>query len=176
METKVRADRLTPVEQEFCLFIMGRTGGFMTALFTAIAKADSGNLERLRLGFPDEVAAHERWTRGDLAKFYNKACKNPGSAGREKERLAEMRQKPPTAEQQAGLDRVAAEVRERQVLRSCAEKVWLLECRACGKSSRALTADALDDFVAEQHMVGWRASIERGALCPDCAEKAGLRK
>jgi len=60
-------DELTPVEMEFCRFIMGRTGGFMSALFTAVAKADSVNLERLRLGFPDEVAAHERWTKGDLA-------------------------------------------------------------------------------------------------------------
>jgi hypothetical protein len=24
-------------------------------------KADSGNLERLRLGFPEEVAAYEHW-------------------------------------------------------------------------------------------------------------------
>jgi len=95
---------------------------------------------------------------------------------KERERLAEIRQKPPTAEQQAGLDRVAAEVRERQVLRSCAEKVWLLECRVCGTSSRALATDSLDDFVGEQRMVGWRATIEQGTLCPGCAEKKGLRK
>ena len=34
---------------------------FHVWLARLIAKADSENLERLRVGFPEEVAAYERW-------------------------------------------------------------------------------------------------------------------
>jgi hypothetical protein len=42
-------------------------GGFKTALWDAITKADEDNLERLSRGFPTEVEGYEMWTRGDLA-------------------------------------------------------------------------------------------------------------
>lgn len=42
-------------------------GDFFTALFAAIARADDGNLERLRLGFPIEVTGFIEWNRSGLA-------------------------------------------------------------------------------------------------------------
>jgi hypothetical protein len=42
-------------------------GSFFAALFDAIKLADDKNLERLRLGFPIEVAGFLAWNRGDLA-------------------------------------------------------------------------------------------------------------
>lgn len=41
-------------------------GDFETALMGAIARADDGNLEKLRIGFPDHVAGYLNFTRGDL--------------------------------------------------------------------------------------------------------------
>ncbi len=41
-------------------------GDFMIAIWEAIARADSGNLARLRSGFPEEVDAYIAWTQGDL--------------------------------------------------------------------------------------------------------------
>ena len=66
---------------------------------------------------------------------------------------------------------------ERHVLRNCTEQVWRVQCRKCGAQWTS-EADrmSLDVFVKIRLRSGWRASIERGALCPDCAEKAGLRK
>lgn len=43
-------------------------GDFFTALFGAIKQADDQNLERLRKGFPVEVAGFVAWSRGGLAK------------------------------------------------------------------------------------------------------------
>lgn len=37
-------------------------GDFKTALWGAIVRADEGNLARLELGFPDEVAGYKAWT------------------------------------------------------------------------------------------------------------------
>lgn len=42
-------------EREFYYFQYGSAGGFMTALFTAMMKADLGNLHKLKQGFPEEV-------------------------------------------------------------------------------------------------------------------------
>jgi len=41
-------------------------GGFMKALITAAFKADSGNYENLRLGFPDVIAAMNAYKAGKL--------------------------------------------------------------------------------------------------------------
>lgn len=42
--------------------IMAGHGDWFTArLLRLIAKADDGNRERIRLGFPDEVALFEKW-------------------------------------------------------------------------------------------------------------------
>lgn len=43
-------------------------GDFYAALFGAIKRADDQNLERLRLGFPVEVAGFLAWNRGGLAQ------------------------------------------------------------------------------------------------------------
>ena len=43
-------------------------GGFSTTLYEAIHAADINNRTRLARGFPDEVAAVNAWTSGDLAK------------------------------------------------------------------------------------------------------------
>ncbi len=41
-------------------------GDFKTALWEAIKRADEGNLDRLALGFPDEVAGFRQWAHGNL--------------------------------------------------------------------------------------------------------------
>ena len=41
-------------------------GDFRTALWEAIKRADEGNLDRLALGFPDEVYGFRQWSQGDL--------------------------------------------------------------------------------------------------------------
>lgn len=47
--------------------IIGGHGDWFSAkLIRLIAKADLGNRERLRMGFPEEVALYERWYNGDV--------------------------------------------------------------------------------------------------------------
>lgn len=47
--------------------IVGGHGDWFGAhLIRLIAKADSQNIERIRAGFPDYVAAFEQWERGSL--------------------------------------------------------------------------------------------------------------
>ena len=43
-------------------------GDFKTALIDAIKLADEGNLDRLELGFPDEVQGFRAWAYGDLGQ------------------------------------------------------------------------------------------------------------
>lgn len=38
---------------------------FTSHVFRLIDSADGGNRERIRVAFPDEVAAYEAWHRGD---------------------------------------------------------------------------------------------------------------
>ena len=47
---------LSKAEKNFWYYQNGRAGSFMTCLFDAIQRADSGNQEKLRLGFPAEVS------------------------------------------------------------------------------------------------------------------------
>lgn len=47
-----------------------RMGGFRTRLWSAIAAADADNLEKLRLGFPDDVSGFLSWHKGDLAERF----------------------------------------------------------------------------------------------------------
>ena len=42
-------------------YLKGLSGSFYTSLFRAMFKADASNLERLRLGFPEEVQAVIDW-------------------------------------------------------------------------------------------------------------------
>ncbi len=45
----------------FLEFQFDQTGDFYKALFNAISRADVNNIEKLRLGFPEEVDAMERF-------------------------------------------------------------------------------------------------------------------
>lgn len=45
------------------------TGDFFTLLFRTIAQADTNNLQRLGMGFPEEVHAHKLWTQEGQAAF-----------------------------------------------------------------------------------------------------------
>lgn len=53
----------TPGEEFILHWQYGMLGGFRSRLVEAIAKADDGNLARLRLGFPDEVDAFLSYSR-----------------------------------------------------------------------------------------------------------------
>lgn len=66
--TKImESDKITVGEKIYLKDFQYHMGGsFSHALFEAIHKADNFNLERLRLGFPDEVQGFLAWTRGDL--------------------------------------------------------------------------------------------------------------
>lgn len=48
-------------------------GGFGTALANAICAADENNLDRLALGFPEEVSGYRAWVYGDLRIRLNAA-------------------------------------------------------------------------------------------------------
>ena len=46
--------------------LLGHGDWFTARLIRLIARADPARKERLRLGFPEEVAAVEEWQRNDL--------------------------------------------------------------------------------------------------------------
>jgi hypothetical protein len=48
------------------MLVAGSGNWFSAHLLRLIAKADAGNRERLRLGFPGHVAAFEAWLEGPL--------------------------------------------------------------------------------------------------------------
>lgn len=52
---------VTQAEQEFYYYQMGRSGSFMTALFDACLRADWINIEKLKLGFPEEATVAQRY-------------------------------------------------------------------------------------------------------------------
>jgi hypothetical protein len=52
---------LTTGEFNFCQFQLGQTGSFYTSLFKTILKSDENNRLKLMHGFPEEVAAVERF-------------------------------------------------------------------------------------------------------------------
>jgi hypothetical protein len=56
----------TKGEKSYLAFYLGSCGGFSRALFEAIARADSVNLGRLAVSFPEEVQGFVAWTQGDL--------------------------------------------------------------------------------------------------------------
>ena len=55
-------DNLTEGEKFIAEWQHNMAGGFKTALLHAIAKADSNNQEKLKLGFYDEVTAYQNYT------------------------------------------------------------------------------------------------------------------
>jgi len=54
------------------LYFPDNAGSFQRALIRLTWAADSSNLARLALGFPEEVAAHIAWSQGDLAQRFDK--------------------------------------------------------------------------------------------------------
>ena len=48
-------------------------GDFKEALWVAISRADEKNLALLEQGFPKEVSAFRKWTRGGLAETLRKS-------------------------------------------------------------------------------------------------------
>lgn len=60
-------EKFTKEERLYIMAMHGRTGDFFRTLFEAIERADTVNLERLRAGFPKEVAAQQAWRNGDLS-------------------------------------------------------------------------------------------------------------
>ncbi len=59
----MKLDDLTASERFIVEWQYHMLGGFRIALVHAIAKADDGNLERLRKGFPDEVDGFVSYSR-----------------------------------------------------------------------------------------------------------------
>ena len=57
------SEELTPEEDWIAKWQYGYLGHFHKALFEAICAADEGNLNRLSLGFPDEVEGYRKYTR-----------------------------------------------------------------------------------------------------------------
>ena len=49
-------------------------GHFFTMLFEAISRADEDNLNKLALGFPEEVDAFKIWTRIGSGRLVAKCC------------------------------------------------------------------------------------------------------
>lgn len=58
----------SPAEKAVVKWQLRLYGHFYTALWQAIARADEKNLEKLALGFPDEVAGYKLWAWGDLGR------------------------------------------------------------------------------------------------------------
>ena len=58
----------TPGEKAVIKWQYRLLGNFHTALYNAIKFADGNNLDRLALGFPDEVAGFRAWAFGDLGR------------------------------------------------------------------------------------------------------------
>ncbi len=57
----------TEGEHLYMQFQFDMAGDFYRTLWNAIAQADIRNMEKLRVGFPSEVAAYLSWTQGDLS-------------------------------------------------------------------------------------------------------------
>ena len=55
-------DKLTVGEIRFIDYQNGRSGSFYTCLFRAIERADMENQKKLKLGFPSEVEAYQRYS------------------------------------------------------------------------------------------------------------------
>lgn len=64
----VQAPDTDPKARAVIKWQYGLFGGFYSALFGAITRADEQNLHNLSLGFPDEVGGYLEWARGDLSE------------------------------------------------------------------------------------------------------------
>jgi len=61
-ENKMFFKELTPEENWIAMWQYGYLGDFHSALFKVICVADEGNLDRLSLGFSDEVSGYRKYT------------------------------------------------------------------------------------------------------------------
>jgi len=57
---------ITDTQRKYYYYLKGMTGWFDTNLFDLIKSADSVNIEKLRLGFPDEVETYEQFKSNEL--------------------------------------------------------------------------------------------------------------
>ena len=62
------SDQWTATEKELIKWQFGLLGGFRTALWNDLARADDTNLAQMARAFPDEVAALSAWRTRDLAR------------------------------------------------------------------------------------------------------------
>ena len=62
-ENKMFSEKLTPEEDWIVQWQYEYLDGFHEALFRAICQADEENLDRLSLGFPDEVNGYKKYIR-----------------------------------------------------------------------------------------------------------------
>ena len=62
------SNQWTASEKEVIKWQFGLLGGFRTALWNDLARADDTNLAQMALAFPDEVLALSHWRTGDLGK------------------------------------------------------------------------------------------------------------
>jgi len=69
----LNSDLWTPGEKAIVKWQFRLLGGFLDALFLAIARANEENLAKLELTFPEEVAGFRAWSHGDLARRLRKA-------------------------------------------------------------------------------------------------------
>ena len=87
---------LTPEEDWIAKWQYRYLGHFHKALFEAICVADEENLDRLSLGFPDEVEGYRKYTRqaGWWKEVQKKIGKQVGwsKGGRRKRSIMEQRQ------------------------------------------------------------------------------------
>jgi hypothetical protein len=66
-EAFFESENMTEAEKDYIFdFQFHHAGSFMETLYKLIHLADEKNLEKLRKGFPNEVAAVLAWTQGDL--------------------------------------------------------------------------------------------------------------
>jgi len=73
VEQVLNSNLWTPGEKAIVKWQFRLLGGFLDALFLAIARANEENLAKLELTFPEEVAGFRAWSHGDLARRLRKA-------------------------------------------------------------------------------------------------------
>ena len=54
-------NKITPAEEIFCMYKLGREGSFMTALIDTIFRGDIHNQAKLAKGYPDLVEVIQRY-------------------------------------------------------------------------------------------------------------------
>ena len=62
----------------YLAFQYDKSGDFFRGLFQAITFADSSNMKKLALGFPEEVEAYKTWTRIGVEEFLKKVSPDLG--------------------------------------------------------------------------------------------------